>query len=100
MVDDLQASWQVTLLPVMCCAVCSGQSQEEYLAPVYRPLVSAFWPGPLTLLLPASPLVAPGVTAGHVTMAVRMPSHPLARALIHLAGEGGEGLLVCMGVQV
>ena len=52
----------------------------------YVKLMDAFWPGPLTLLFPTNPEVVPSkVTAGHPTVAVRMPSHPVARALIALA---------------
>jgi L-threonylcarbamoyladenylate synthase len=47
----------------------------------------AFWPGPLTLVLPAKPgAVSPRVTAGLSTVAVRMPAHPVALALIRAAG--------------
>jgi tRNA A37 threonylcarbamoyladenosine synthetase subunit TsaC/SUA5/YrdC len=52
----------------------------------YHRLIAAFWPGPLTLLLPASPLLPAAVTAGLPTVAVRMPAHPVARALIAAAG--------------
>ena len=50
---------------------------------------SAFWPGPLTLVLPlrAGAGISPLVTAGLDTLAVRVPGHPLARAL--LAEFGG-----------
>ncbi|KAG7108543.1 Threonylcarbamoyl-AMP synthase like protein [Verticillium longisporum] len=54
---------------------------------IYKPLLERFWPGPLTILLPLpspSPL-APEVTAGLPTFAVRMPSSPLALSLIALA---------------
>ena len=52
----------------------------------YAKLMDAFWPGPLTLLFPTNPDVVPSnVTAGHTTVAVRMPSHLVARALITLA---------------
>ncbi|MZP30756.1 threonylcarbamoyl-AMP synthase [Heliobacterium undosum] len=51
-----------------------------------RRLAERFWPGPLTLVLPASQQVPPVVTAGLATVAVRMPSHPVARALIREAG--------------
>jgi L-threonylcarbamoyladenylate synthase len=54
--------------------------------PVARTLADAFWPGPLTLVLRRSPLVPDAVTAGGETVAVRAPSHPVARALIHAAG--------------
>ena len=54
---------------------------------IYHPLISQFWPGPLTILLPLptpSPLAAE-VSASLPTFAVRMPSSLLALALIHLA---------------
>ncbi|HBE26758.1 MAG TPA: threonylcarbamoyl-AMP synthase [Ktedonobacter sp.] len=49
-------------------------------------LARAFWPGPLTLILPRRPLVPALVTAGLQTVAVRMPRHPVALALIRAAG--------------
>jgi L-threonylcarbamoyladenylate synthase len=51
-------------------------------------LAQAFWPGPLTLVLPLRPGcgVSALVTAGHDTIAVRLPAHPLARALLHAFG--------------
>ncbi|GAC1302576.1 MAG: L-threonylcarbamoyladenylate synthase [Ktedonobacteraceae bacterium] len=48
-------------------------------------LIEMFWPGPLTLILPRSPLVPTLVTAGLDTVAVRMPSHSVALALIRAA---------------
>ncbi len=50
-----------------------------------RPLMDAFWPGPLTLLLPKSAMLPVIVTAGRSRVGVRMPSHPVARRLIDLA---------------
>lgn len=49
-------------------------------------LMDAFWPGPLTLVMPRSSLVPDIITAGLDTVAVRMPSHPIASALIKKAG--------------
>lgn len=49
-------------------------------------LMRAFWPGPLTLVLPKSGAVPPVVTAGGPTVAVRMPAHPVALELIRRAG--------------
>jgi L-threonylcarbamoyladenylate synthase len=49
-------------------------------------LASRFWPGPLTMVLPKSSLVPDEVTAGLGTVAVRVPAHPVARALILSAG--------------
>ena len=50
-------------------------------------LARAFWPGPLTLILPASSRVPTLVTAGLTTVAVRMPRHPVALALIRAVGS-------------
>jgi L-threonylcarbamoyladenylate synthase len=51
-----------------------------------RLLMAAFWPGPLTLLLPRSAAVPDAVTAGRSLVGVRMPAHPVARELIRRAG--------------
>ncbi len=51
-----------------------------------RKLAAAFWPGPLTMVLPRSEKVPDVVTAGGNTVAVRLPSHPMARAIIDAAG--------------
>jgi L-threonylcarbamoyladenylate synthase len=49
-------------------------------------LADAFWPGPLTLLLPRSSAVPDAVTAGRQLVGVRVPAHPAARALLAAAG--------------
>lgn len=51
-------------------------------------LAEAFWPGPLTLVLPlkVGGIVSPLVTAGLSTLAVRLPSHPVARELLAAVG--------------
>lgn len=51
-------------------------------------LATAFWPGPLTLVLPLRPgaMVAPAVTAGLPTIALRCPAHPAMRAVLAAAG--------------
>ncbi len=54
---------------------------------VARRLAAAFWPGPLTLILPRGPRVPALVTAGLETVAVRMPRHPVALALIRALGS-------------
>lgn len=51
-----------------------------------RRLMDAFWPGPLTLLLPRSSAVPDAITAGRPLVGIRMPSHPVALALIRRAG--------------
>lgn len=55
--------------------------------PVSRRLAEAFWPGPLTLVLPCRPgVLSPLVTAGLDTVGIRMPDHPVALALIAASG--------------
>ncbi|MBA1334089.1 MAG: Threonylcarbamoyl-AMP synthase [Firmicutes bacterium] len=49
-------------------------------------LMERFWPGPMTLVLEKSPLVPGAVTAGLDTVAIRMPDHPVAKAVIEHAG--------------
>ncbi len=56
--------------------------------PNARALAQAFWPGPLTLVLPLreSAGLSPLVTAGLATVAVRVPAHPLAQAILRAFG--------------
>ena len=49
-------------------------------------LAEAFWPGPLTMVLPRSSKIPLTTTGGLETVAIRMPSHPVARAVIRAAG--------------
>jgi L-threonylcarbamoyladenylate synthase len=51
-------------------------------------LAERFWPGPLTLVLPLrkEASIAPAVTAGLATIAIRMPAHPLLRAVLGRLG--------------
>lgn len=54
--------------------------------PEVRGLMNAFWPGPLTLLLPRSEAVPDIVTAGRPLVGIRMPAHPVAFEVIRQAG--------------
>jgi len=54
-----------------------------------RRLMSAFWPGPLTLVVPRRPGMATAAAAGQATIALRMPSHPVALALLRAAATRG-----------
>ena len=54
--------------------------------PVARALADAFWPGPLTIILPAAPIVPKITTGGLATVAVRFPAHPVAQAVIKASG--------------
>ena len=55
--------------------------------PELRPLVEQFWPGPLTVVLPAREPVRSAACRGLATVAVRVPAHPIAWALIRAAGR-------------
>ncbi len=54
--------------------------------PLADRLARAFWPGPLTLVLPRAPGVPDAVTAGLDSVAVRVPAHPVAQAVLRAAG--------------
>lgn len=68
----------------------ADRAAVEQVASVIPPkaarLMKRFWPGPLTLVLPKTDGVPDAVTAGLETVAVRMPDHPVAIALIAAAG--------------
>ncbi|MGH9600613.1 MAG: L-threonylcarbamoyladenylate synthase [Terracidiphilus sp.] len=57
----------------------------EAALPLVQRLIGAFWPGPLTLLLPRSAAVPDAVTAGRPLVGVRTPAHPVALELIRRA---------------
>jgi L-threonylcarbamoyladenylate synthase len=54
--------------------------------PSAQRLAERFWPGPLTLVLPKQPHVPDAVTAGLPSVALRVPAHPVAHALLRAAG--------------
>lgn len=51
-----------------------------------RALAEAYWPGPMTMILPKADCIPEEVSAGLSTVAVRFPSHPAAQAIIRAAG--------------
>ena len=59
--------------------------QPDLLPAIYEKLLDAFWPGPLTILVKKPACIPDCVSAGQDTIAVRMPAHPIARALIEVA---------------
>lgn len=68
-----------------------GEKQQlsavaAYIPPKGEQLMEAFWPGPLTVIVPKTDRVASLVTAGLDSVGVRMPAHPIALALIQRAG--------------
>jgi len=66
--------------------VAGAQALVRDWPPLAQALAERFWPGPLTLVLPRRALVPDEVTADRGSVAVRAPSHPVARALLAAAG--------------
>ncbi len=61
--------------------------------PVAQRLIDAFWPGPLTLILPRRPDVAAAAAGGQPSVGLRCPAHPAAQALLRAAeGLGVPGV--------
>jgi L-threonylcarbamoyladenylate synthase len=58
------------------------------ITPQAKRLMAAFWPGPLTLVLPARDDVLRCVTAGQNSVALRVPAHPMAQKLLRTFGGG------------
>lgn len=59
--------------------------------PAAQQLAQAFWPGPLTLILRRAAGVSDTVTGGQDTVALRVPAHPVAQALLRAFGGGMVG---------
>ncbi|WP_031406642.1 L-threonylcarbamoyladenylate synthase [Geobacillus vulcani] len=74
-------------LIVHVASMAQAEAVAASIPPMAKMLMERFWPGPLTLVLPKrSGAVSERVTAGLPTVAVRMPDHPLALALIEASG--------------
>ena len=73
-------------LPLIAADVVQVERFAAVLSPLARRLAGIFWPGPLTLVVPALASLAPGVTAGTGNVAIRVPDHAVARGLAHWAG--------------
>ena len=57
--------------------------------PLAQKLAQAFWPGPLTLIVPRRPQVAAVAAGGQDSIGLRMPAHPVAQALLRAAQQRG-----------
>lgn len=73
-------------LPVVAAGLGQARGLCEAWSPLAERLAHHFWPGPLTLVLPASPELPDAVTSGTRTVAVRVPGRELARLLSTRAG--------------
>ena len=77
-------AWDPVIVHISDLAMLDGLVEE--VPGRVRRLMGAFWPGPLTLLLPRTKAVPDAVTAGRALVGVRMPAHPVALELIRRAG--------------
>lgn len=71
--------------------VASSAQVSDYAAEVpdfAQRLIAAFWPGPLTLILPRREGVARAAAGGQDSIGLRCPSHPVAQALLRAAATG------------
>jgi L-threonylcarbamoyladenylate synthase len=73
-------------LPLIGSDVAQVEAQLGALADLAGWLAARFWPGPLSLVLPAPAALPDEVTGGRGTVAVRVPAQPVARALCRAAG--------------
>lgn len=63
-----------------------GQLTPEPIAPLAQALADHFWPGPLTIVVPALPTLPAVLTAGQPTVGVRLPDHAWLRSLMRQSG--------------
>jgi len=77
-------AWDPIIVHVADEAMLDGLVSE--VPDAARKLMAAFWPGPLTLLLPRTSAIPDVVTASRPLVGVRMPAHPVALELIRRAG--------------
>lgn len=71
--------------------IASSKQVKDWAAdfpPLAQKLAEVFWPGPLTLVLPARSDVSTTVRAGEPTVALRVPAHPLAQQVLQQSGLG------------
>ena len=73
-------------IPLIAASLEQIESAGGVLGPASRGLAEGFWPGPLTLVIPAWPGLDARVHAGLGTVAVRVPDHGVARMLAELCG--------------
>ncbi len=73
-------------IPLIAAGIGQLEDAGVLLSPLARQLATAWWPGPLTIVVPAWPGLDPGVHGGRGTVAVRVPDHAVARGLAELCG--------------
>ena len=67
-------------------SLAAADEITAWVSPLARRLADTWWPGPLTLVLEADPALPAVTTGGLATVAIRIPAHPVALALLRAAG--------------
>lgn len=78
----------VHLADAAAAAPYFDRARSAEAAAAFDVLAAAFWPGPLTLVVPRGPAALDEVTGGMDTVALRVPAHPLAQSLLQQLGHG------------
>lgn len=84
-VFDVKRRGQDAPVPLIACDLEQVESQVGRLPALGRRLARQFWPGPLSLVVEASPALAREVHGGRGTVAVRVPAHAVARGFARRA---------------
>ena len=74
-------------LPLIAASVAQVKDHVGSMTPLAERLAARWWPGPLTLIIPASPVLFAGVHGSTGNVAVRVPAGSVARALAAAAGH-------------
>jgi L-threonylcarbamoyladenylate synthase len=74
-------------LPLVAASLAQVEAHLGTLPPLAARLARRFWPGPLTLLVPAAPALAGGVVGPDGRVGVRVPAHAVARSVCAAAGQ-------------
>lgn len=72
-------------IPILLADLAGLTAVTAHVPPQAQALIQLYWPGPLTIILPKRPAL-PAVLSPNEGIAVRIPNHPAARALIRAAG--------------
>jgi L-threonylcarbamoyladenylate synthase len=83
----LKGRRQGEALPLIAVSIEDVEQLSGSLTPAEKRLAARFWPGPLSILVPAPARVDAAVHGGTGVLAVRVPAHPVARALAGAFGS-------------
>jgi L-threonylcarbamoyladenylate synthase len=72
-------------VPLIAADIDQARAAGDF-GPDAMRLAEAFWPGPLSIVVPAGPALSRAALGGHTTVAIRVPAHVVARELAHAFG--------------